>query len=147
VDHAPQNRQIPGESSFGAGPQLRGTPHVTDLRIPDPQFSRKTPAHRRSSCPAPLAAPGGQPNPSQWYGASSVEQLRWARCPDDGRLHLLQPAHVSFAVAGRHAQTVCGQWMAAEGLTINSGPSGTLCMTCVIDASAQMPAAGPRSIR
>lgn len=31
--------------------------------VPEPQFLHKTPADRRSSCPDPLTAPGGQPDP------------------------------------------------------------------------------------
>lgn len=35
------------------------------VRVPDPQFTHKIPAGRRSSsCPAPLRAPGGQPDPT-----------------------------------------------------------------------------------
>jgi hypothetical protein len=44
--------------------QLRGASQRAGLPAPDPQFpTPKTPAGRRSSCPAPLPAPGGQPDP------------------------------------------------------------------------------------
>lgn len=112
---------------------------VSTLRIPDPQFPTKIPAGRRSSCSEPLPAPGGQPDPHHQSGRSSSGQLRWARCPDDGRLHLLQPGTaVAATTTGGHAQALCGQELAPEGLTITSS-AGPLCMTCI---AAIVPPAG-----
>jgi hypothetical protein len=36
----------------------------TALQVPEPEFSSKTPAGRRSSAPVPTSAPGGQPDPT-----------------------------------------------------------------------------------
>ena len=69
------------------------------LRVLDPLFATTIPVGRRSSCPAPLA-PGGQPDPRCSDGRAGVGPLRWARCPDDGRLYLLQLAQVLHAAAG-----------------------------------------------
>ncbi|MDQ2882246.1 MAG: hypothetical protein M3Y48_13795 [Actinomycetota bacterium] len=77
-----------------------------------------------------------QPDPSDQGGGSSVEQLRWARCPDGGHLHLLQPAGVNLAAASGHAQALCGHRIPAQGLTINGVPSGALCMACVMGATS-----------
>jgi hypothetical protein len=79
--------------------QLQGAPWRTGLRVPDPQFPHKTPAGRRSGCSVSLPALGGQLDPRPQTARSSVGRLRWARCPDDGRLHLLRAADV-----GGHAQ-------------------------------------------
>ena len=52
--------------------QLRGAPQRVGLLVPDPQFpAPKTPAGRRSSCPAPLPAPGGQPDPRDPGGSAA----------------------------------------------------------------------------
>lgn len=101
---------------------------VSTLRVPDPQFPTKIPAGRRSSCSEPLPAPGGQPDPPHQSGRSS-SGLRWARCLDDGRLHLLQPGTVATTIPG-HAHALCGQALDPEGLTITSS-AGPLCMNCV----------------
>ncbi|HJT05180.1 MAG TPA: hypothetical protein VJ757_16375 [Pseudonocardiaceae bacterium] len=66
----------------------------------------------------------------------SVEQLRWARCPDDGQLHLVQPGAVALAAASGYAQAFCGLQIVAENLTIDSVASGALCMACVIAATS-----------
>lgn len=59
---------------------------LTALRIPESLFPTETPAGRRSST---SEAPGGQPDPStSAAGGACVEQLRWARCPDDARAPL-----------------------------------------------------------
>lgn len=119
--------------------QLRDTAHRAGTRssVQPQDFG----CRRSNSCPAPLPAPGGQPDPSPRPSGSSVEQLRWVRCLDDKHLHLLHPADV-LVVAGGHAPAVCGQRISAEGLTITRGPSGALCMTCVVGATS--PDARPR---
>ncbi len=83
-----------------------GTARRAGLRVPDPQFPTTTPAGCRSRSPAPLPAPGGQPDPSRPGGGSTVGQLRWTRGAVDGRLHLLQPADIVTATGG-HAQALC----------------------------------------
>ncbi|MGH3887430.1 MAG: hypothetical protein ACRDSZ_12835 [Pseudonocardiaceae bacterium] len=108
------------------------------LRVPDPQFSTTIPAGRRSSCPVPLP-PGGQPNPRCAGGP-----LRWARCPHDGRLHLLQPDQIRLAAAGDHARALCGQQVPAEGLTITNGPAAALGVACMIDIPVAISGPGPR---
>ena len=128
----------PGKTTVDQAPpdcQIRAS-QLAALRIPEPQFPTKTPAGRRPSRPTPVRAPVGQPDPSDQAGSPGVEQLRWARSPDDGRLHLLQPAGVDLAAANGHAQAVCGHRVPAQGLTINGVPSGALCMACVIGATS-----------
>ncbi|MEO7196092.1 MAG: hypothetical protein ABIZ05_14985 [Pseudonocardiaceae bacterium] len=113
-------------------------------RVPDPLFATKIPAGRRLSCPVALppapapGAPGGQSDTrcSGWW--SEVRQrLRWARCPEDGRLHLLQPAVLPRA-AGEHARALCGRRVPADGLTVISGLSWALCITCVCGVPTEM---------
>jgi len=136
VDKVPQDCEIREEPRlFAVAPPPRAS-YPAALRIPEPQFPTKPPAGRRPSRPGPVRAPVGQPDPSDQAERSSVEQLRWARCPADGRLHLLQPAGVNLAAASGHAQAVCGHRVPAQGLTINGAPSGALCMACVIGATS-----------
>lgn len=112
--------------------QLHNPKASVVLRVPDPQFPTiKTPAGRWSSCSEPLPAPGGQPDHRRQAGGFGVGQLRWAHCPDDRRLHLLQPAEVVVAETGSHAEALCGQPLPAAGLTLASGSSRALCMACM----------------
>jgi hypothetical protein len=136
VDHAPPDCQIRDEAQLFADAPMRRPSQLATLRIPEPQFPTRTPAGRRPSRPVPVRASAGQPDPSDRAGRPGVEQLRWARCPDDGRLHLLQPVGVDLAAASGHAQAVCGHRVPAQGLTINGVPSGALCMACVIGATS-----------
>jgi len=53
--------------------QLTAPPRRVTLSVPESPSPRKTPAGRRSSCPDPLIAPGGQPDPR------NAEQSQWAR--------------------------------------------------------------------
>ncbi len=99
-------------------------------RVPDPLFATKIPAGRRLSCPVALSR-GGQPDTSSSGGGSGVGQrLRWARCLEDGRLHLLRLAEVSRAATRGHARALCGPWVPAARLIIASGLSWALCRTC-----------------
>ncbi|MGH4009894.1 MAG: hypothetical protein ACRDTH_17375 [Pseudonocardiaceae bacterium] len=51
-------------SGYARHEQLRGVSQQSGLPVPDPRISTlKIPAGRRSSCPPPLPAPGGQPDP------------------------------------------------------------------------------------
>lgn len=137
MNHAPQDRQILGEPSFVADMRLRGTPHLRGLQIPDPQFPTKIPPGRQSTYPARPSAPSGQPAPRHQAGGSRVEQLRWARCPEDGCLHLLQSADVALVAARGHAQALCGYRIPVQGLTITSVRSGALCMACITGATSE----------
>jgi len=57
-------RVSPTSAGYARHEQLRGAPQRAGLPVPDPPIpTTKTPAGRRSSCPAPLPAPGGQPDP------------------------------------------------------------------------------------
>ncbi|MGH3833250.1 MAG: hypothetical protein ACRDRS_22915 [Pseudonocardiaceae bacterium] len=71
--------------------------------------------------------------------------MRWARCPDDDRLHLLRPAELPHA-AGDHAQALCGQRVPADGLTTISGLSWALCITCVCGIPPEMSDPDPGDI-
>jgi hypothetical protein len=99
--------------------------------VPDPQFSASTTPTRHRlrpiSGPGPLAVSGGTLDFHRRTG-SSVGPLRWARCPDDGCLHLLQLADVTTA---DHARALWGRFLPVEGLTLTHGSSGALCMTCI----------------
>lgn len=108
--------------------ELGGLPALSAQRIPDPQFPTKTPAGRRSSCPVPSYAPGGQPDPTPRAGTASVDQLRWARCPDDERLPLLTDAveHASLPVRspGAHLHRLLRRPPVTGGLCPHPGGSG-----------------------
>lgn len=98
-----------------------------------------------------LCAVGGKaetiPARERLSGPAPVEQLRWAHCPDDGHLHLLQPAEVVVAAAGDHAEALCGQALPAEGLILtpltNGSPDAPF-MTCVDGIPFPSSDSGPR---
>lgn len=136
MDQASPDWEIRGEPRLSAAAPPRRASHLAALRIPEPQFSTRTQDGGRPGRPAPVRTPVAQPDPGDQGGRSSVEQLRWARCPDDGHLHLLQPAGVNLAAASGHAQALCGHRIPAQGLTINGVPSGALCMACVMGATS-----------
>ncbi|MGH3888512.1 MAG: hypothetical protein ACRDSZ_18465 [Pseudonocardiaceae bacterium] len=142
MDHALRDSQALAtldRTDAGRCSELCATPRRVGLPIPEPLFSTKTPASRRSSCTPPLP-PGGQPDPTPRAGATSGGRLR---CPDDGRLHLLAPAEVATAARGDHAQALCGQRIPAEALTINHGAAEVMCPTCLIRIPAVVPGRGP----
>ena len=104
-----QDCRVRSESGLATDIRLRG------LQVPDPQFPSKGAAVRQpASVPFPAPAIRSEPEVER----PSVEQLRWARCPDDGQLHLVQPAAVTLAAASGYAQAFCGHQIVAEGLTI-----------------------------
>ncbi len=58
--------------------------------------------------------------------------LRWARCPEDGRLHLLAAAEADVAPGGGHATgALRGIRLGAGGLTLSTGPAAELCLACL----------------
>lgn len=144
MDHA-RKEQLPGVLRLAAGAQLFGRPRRAGLRVPDPQFPSTPATFRHSSYSVPLPAASHRlafpqpefPQPGRPGARSSVEQLRWARCPGEGRLHLLEPTDVIAATTHGHAPAVCGHRIAAEGLTITIGPSWALCMACVVGAGCR----------
>ncbi len=63
--------------------------------------------------------------------------LRWARCPEDGRLHLLAAAEADVALGGGHAAgALCGIRLGAGGLTLSTGPAAELCLACLAGIDA-----------
>ena len=120
--------RVRSKSSLAPDVRLRG------LQVPDPQFPSKGAASPQPARHAPFPAAAIRTDPE--VEQPSVEQLRWARCPDDGQLHLVQPADVILAAARGCAQALCGHQIVAEGLTINSVASGALCMACVMAATS-----------
>jgi hypothetical protein len=139
VDYATRD-QIPGVLSFAHNERLHGRPRQADLRVPEPQFPSKPARSSPVTLPVP---PPDCPQPRRPSERSTVEQLRWARCSDEGRLHLLQPADVAVATTRGHTQAVCGRRISDEGLTITNGASGALCMACVVGATFQEGSPGP----
>lgn len=85
---------------------------VTGLRMPDAPFPITTsPARQRLRGSGLLAACGGDmPDFHCRAGELGVGSLRWARCPDDGLVHLLQPADVITATTAGHARALCGRF-------------------------------------
>lgn len=110
-----------GEATVKQGPA-----HSIDLRVPEPRFPRHA-ADRQHVGPARTDPAVERPG---------VDQLRWARCPDLGLLHLVQAADVTLAAAKGYAQAFCGHQIVAEGLTITSAGAGALCMACVMAATS-----------
>lgn len=104
----------------------QGPAHSIDLRVPEPRFPRSA-AGRQHVSPAWTDPAVERPG---------VDQLRWARCPDLGLLHLVQPGDVTLAAAKGYAQAFCGHRIVAEGLTITGAGAGALCMACVIAATS-----------
>lgn len=126
MEQSRHDGRLRSESSLAIDVRLHG------LRVPDPQFPSK--GLRQPASPMPFPAtttPAGSE-----VQRPSVEQLRWARCPDDGQLHLVQPGAVALAAASGYAQAFCGLQIVAENLTIDSVASGALCMACVIAATS-----------
>lgn len=144
MDHA-RREQLPGVPRLAAGAQLFGRPRRAGLQVPDPQFPSTLATFRHSSYPMPFPAASHRPavpqpecpQPRRPGARSNVDELRWARCPGEGRLHLLEPADVIAAATHGHAQAVCGHRIPAEGLTITIGPSRALCMACVVGAGCR----------
>jgi hypothetical protein len=129
VEQPRRDCRVRSESSLATDVRLRG------LRVPDPQFPSKGAASPQPSSHVPF--PAAAIRTDHEVEQPSVEQLRWARCPNDGQLHLVQPADVTLAAARGYAPAFCGHQIGAEGLTINSVASGALCMACVMAATSR----------
>lgn len=70
-------------------------------------------------------------------------QLRWARCPADGRLHAFQPAGTANAAGHDHVEAICGYRPATTDLALQDDSSGALCLGCVVDVASGGPGPGP----
>jgi hypothetical protein len=94
-----------------------------------PVSAPQPPAIETSACErlsgAGSLAPSRQPD-SHRSADPSAGHLWWERCPDNGRLHLLQPADVITAAIGGHAAAFCGRALPAEGLILTNGSSGAV---------------------
>src|SRR6185312_2814492 len=84
----------PGELTVHHAPQSRGRAHIAAVQVPKPQFSHSASVPCQPSFAEPLPVPRDQPEPSAVVPPARSEQLRWARCPDDDRLHLVRPGDV-----------------------------------------------------
>ena len=119
---SPSTRQIRGKHRCGSGSRLAASGLAG---------ARSSLRHHDSGSPA---------------GESGVRQLlRWARRPDDDRLHLLAPAEVPRGTAKDHARALRGQRIPAKGLPITSSPAWALCVTCVLGIPAEMLDPGSRT--
>ena len=72
----------------------------------------------------------------------SLPSPLWARCPDDGRLHVLESVDVASAALRGYSECLCGHRLPAEGLAIEDGPTGALCLPCMIGITAELPDPG-----
>jgi len=63
--------------------------------------------------------------------------MRWARDRHDGRLHACEPADVALAASRGYAECLCGRHLPAD-VGLEDGPSGALCLPCVIGVTAEM---------
>lgn len=76
---------------------------------------------------------GGEP------AAPSPE--RWARDPDDGRLHALVPGDAHLAGSRGYAECLCRHKLPPD-VIFEPGLSGALCLPCVIGAAPDLRALG-----
>jgi hypothetical protein len=75
--------------------------------------------------------PGEPGPPGCLVGEWGVRQLRWVRCPDEGRLHLLGPVEVVVAATGGQAEALCGRALPPQCLPLVHSSSRAVCMACV----------------
>ncbi|MGH3811939.1 MAG: hypothetical protein ACRDUV_05715 [Pseudonocardiaceae bacterium] len=59
--------------------------------------------------------------------APAAGQLRWASCPTEKILHLVDPAEVAVATVEGHAAALCGLRLGAEALTLTNGGGSAVC--------------------
>ncbi|HEY2765552.1 MAG TPA: hypothetical protein VGJ13_16310, partial [Pseudonocardiaceae bacterium] len=100
------------------------------LSAPPPEFPRTPAGHRSSDAPA---AAGDQPDPTT--------HTRWVRCPDDGRLHAVDRLDVEIAQIRGHIEALCGHRLPI-GAGFEPGPSGALCLPCVVGVTSDAPDPG-----
>ncbi len=67
--------------------------------------------------------------------------LRWARDPEDGRLHAPASVDVRAAQSRGYAECLCTHKLPAD-VMFEPGPSGLLCVPCVIGAVPDLRALG-----
>lgn len=72
----------------------------------------------------------------------TLPSVQWARCPGDGRLHVLELTDLAAAVARGYNECLCGHRLPVEGLVIEDGPAGALCLPCMIGITAELPDPG-----
>jgi len=68
--------------------------------------------------------------------------MHWARCPTDGLLHAIAPIDAKRAVARGYAETLCDHHLPVEVLVMQDVPPSSLCLPCVIGATADIPDPG-----
>ena len=105
--------------------------HGDVVTVVNALLSLPTPGPPHVSAHACAAALDTPEQPVSPFAAPLPGQLRWVRCPDDGRLHLLAPVEVVVAATGGQAEVLCGRVLPAQGLPRADGPSGAVCMACV----------------
>jgi hypothetical protein len=89
----------------------------------------ETPADRQSVSPAA----GGRPDP--------LTAVRWVRCPDDQRLHAVDPFDVTMISIRGYVECLCGRTVATT-VEFEPGPSGALCLPCVLGVTSDTPDPG-----
>ncbi|HEY2765981.1 MAG TPA: hypothetical protein VGJ13_18520 [Pseudonocardiaceae bacterium] len=100
------------------------------LSAPPPEFPQTPAGHWSSAAPA---TPGDQPDPST--------RTRWIRCPHDGRLHAVDRLDVEIAPLRGHTEALCGHRLPIDA-GIEQGPSGALCLPCVVGVTSDAPDPG-----
>lgn len=102
------------------------------LSAPAPEFPHSPAGCRSSETPHPCTAPGSQPDPTR---------TRWARCPDDGRLHAVDRLDAELAPVRGYTEALCGHRLPIDVAT-EDGPSGALCLPCVVGVTSEAPDPG-----
>lgn len=111
------------------------------LPVPAPQFGNSPGSGRSPVAPRPalLPDPSGQADPTA--------RVRWARCPQDGRMHAVDHHDADRTTTRIPAECLCGRRLPAAGLAFEADPSGALCMACVVRVTSDLPGPQPSSIR
>lgn len=61
----------------------------------------------------------------------------WGSCPDHTRLHAVAPCDIEVAPERGWTEALCGRQLPID-VPLLSGPSGDLCLACVIGATADL---------
>lgn len=131
-----------GQARYAELLARHGVPRTAreELPVPGPELSAtvmlQTPADHRLSGLSPLAPPGGRPD-----STTSDAELRWARDSDDGRLHALAPGDVRLGESRGYAECLCRHTLPSD-LIFEPGPSGAVCLLCVIGVAPDLRALG-----